>query len=121
MVAVVTATVTLGALRTCWGTEHRHAGVADPACAMHHGAPPPVDGHGHHGHAPEPSSKDGQQITCNCATDTSAPLLMPSAVLVMRASAPAPAEGHRVPAGLSPRLPDTDVPPLAPPPRSSLS
>jgi hypothetical protein len=121
VVSVVTATVTLGALRTCWGTEHRHAGVAEPACAMHHGAPPPGEGHGHHGHAPDHSSKDGQQITCNCAADADAPLVTPHAIVATRATALALSEGTRVTAETSPRLPDSDITPLSPPPRSLVS
>ena len=121
MVSVVTATVTVGALRPCWGTEHRHAGIAEPACAMHHGAPPPVKGHGHHGHGPEHSSGDGQQITCDCGNDADAPLVISSAIVATRESDFAPSDGNRVIAETSPRLPHSDVTPLSPPPRSSFS
>src|SRR5688500_9934252 len=111
MVSLVTATVTLGALRPCWGTEHRHAGVADPACVMHHGAPAPVEGHGHEGHVPQHSSNEGPQLRCNCANDADAPLVMGNAIVAARASAAVPSESHQVTAEIAPRLVASDVTP----------
>jgi hypothetical protein len=122
MVSVVTATVTVGALRTCWGTEHRHAGVTEPACAMHHGARAPVEGHGHHGHGPDhTSTPDSQRITCNCSNDAGEPLVVPHAIVVERTPHLVLAEGDLLASPVSPRLPDFDHTPLSPPPRSTFS
>src|SRR5688500_6944648 len=49
-VSVHMGTLTAGALRVCWGHEHRHAGNAAPDCVMQHHSSAPAQVHGHHGH-----------------------------------------------------------------------
>jgi hypothetical protein len=123
IVIVVTATVTVGALRTCWGGEHRHAGAGDPACAMHHGdhGVPAAEAHGHHAHGADPAStSEGPHVRCNCATDADAPL-MPTAIVAAPAVHQAPAASSALPRAASPRVPYVDRTPLTPPPRPAFS
>lgn len=143
MASVVTVSATVGALRPCWGVEHRHAGMSHDDCLMHHGVPAPA-GHGHHGHHAGPGdhgnqgSHDGHgghgshdtghapathgpMFTCNCADDPGAPLILPHAILAVRAPHSGLTVGDLLASEPSPRVPGSSTLPLSPPPRSSLS
>jgi hypothetical protein len=112
--------VTLGCLRVCWGTEHRHASGAAEDCPMHHHAPVQSTQHDHHGHgnAAAPPDNEGPQLVCGCSSDPTSPYVGPAGIL-------APTVSLSYSASLlvasSHRYDSPDhfrFPPLAPPPRS---
>lgn len=126
--AVITLTlhvgvVTLGALRVCWGTEHRHVGAAVEDCAMHHRAGSASGRHAHHGHGSPvtPTDDDGERVSCRCSDDGGSPYVGPAGIVgpVLSLSyVPLPSlpivQAKQIAA-------DLRLPPLAPPPRSTFS
>jgi hypothetical protein len=125
-IAVVTmsmqlAIVTLGSLRVCWGSEHRHAGAAAPECAMHHHSSAPAQEHGHHGQGSTNPPMEGAKVTCNCANDPGALYVGPSAVVVGRVSFAAPTAVDTVIRETGQSVPEIELTPLSPPPRTAFS
>ena len=115
--SVHAATLTAGALRTCWGTQHRHGGSAAPDCAMHHGSGA-VDAHTlGHGHAHHPG--DGAQVACKCDNNAGALFVAPDAIVGTTSALAIPAEAHTLTRVLVERLSALAFPPLSPPPRST--
>ena len=115
------ASLTVGAFRVCWGTEHRHAGTAAPECSMHHQPSAPAQDHGHHGHHAAAAPKDDAKVACNCANDPGSLFVSPSAVVLDRVSLTPPTETHVVSAASPNGVPETDLSPGSPPPRTSFS
>jgi hypothetical protein len=130
LVAVAIATLALhagavsfGALRPCWATEHRHAGVPVDDCVMHHRAASGSGGHAHHAHggAASPTGQGGEQVSCSCSNDVSTPYVGPAAVIgpivglqyVVLGETVTP-QDYRSPS-------DVRIPPFSPPPRSIFS
>lgn len=120
-VSVHLGTLTAGSLRVCWGSEHRHAGVAEPNCAMHHHSPALSQEHGHHGRDSAHPPNDRQQIACNCANDAGSLYFTPNATVAALTSITPPTEVHVVTPEPAPSVTPLESTPLSPPPRSALS
>lgn len=116
--------VTLGCLRVCWGTEHRHAGGAAEDCPMHHHGPVQSrqdNNHHAHNNAVVPPNDEGQQLVCGCSSDPTSPYVGPVGILV-----PTVVLSYFTPLVMvsSHRFDSPDefwFPPLAPPPRLPFS
>ena len=118
--SVQIGTLAAGALRVCWGAEHRHAGPAALDCAMHHGSVP-AGHHDHHGRHSPAHEAPTSQITCNCANDPGAPYVSPTAVVAHRVSLSVTLVVHPFRLENDLRIPRIDRTPLSPPPRQTRS
>jgi hypothetical protein len=116
--------VTFGALRVCWGGEHRHAGVRVDDCAMHHQATTPgaQHAHQHHEHAgPLQPQDEGERIACRCSNDTSSPYVGQAATVTMAVAFSHGNEASLLKGRSAASPADIRFPPLLPPPRSTFS
>jgi hypothetical protein len=119
-ISVHAGTLTAGALRVCWGNEHRHAGAAAQDCAMHHHASVPAP-NGHHGHGSAHPSSERALIACNCTDDADSPYIAPNALVAVRVSLAAPIEVYTLSPEHGRSVSDIELTPLLPPPRSAFS
>jgi len=126
--------LSVGGLRVCLPTDHRHHGSAASGCSMHHQVDPPGVPHGGHGqavptapvdHAPHagthPPADGRDRAMCGCADDPGSVYLGGIGILP-RPIVLAPLRGHGA-IGVQPQASHGHhrPPPLAPPPRFAFS